>query len=90
MPGPPVAELIGHSNVVNSVAWAPHSSKHICTCGDDRQALIWDISDKTQYELENPILAFCADGEINQLQWDSSHEDWVAICFNEQLQVLKV
>lgn len=28
---------------VNSVAWAPHSACHICTCGDDRQALIWDL-----------------------------------------------
>ena len=29
--------------VVNGVAWAPHSSCHVCTAGDDKQALIWDI-----------------------------------------------
>jgi WD repeat-containing protein 68 len=40
--------------------------------------------------IEDPILAFAADGEINQLQWDASHEDWVAICFQQCVQVLKV
>ncbi len=29
---------------VNALAWAPHSSCHICTAGDDSQALIWDLS----------------------------------------------
>ena len=40
----PVAELSRHQACVNAVAWAPHSSCHICTAGDDRQALIWDLS----------------------------------------------
>lgn len=40
--------------------------------------------------IEDPILAFAAEGEINQLQWDASHEDWVAICFKQCVQVLKV
>jgi DDB1- and CUL4-associated factor 7 len=57
--------------------------------GDDKQALIWDITSKNVL-IEDPILAFSAEGEINQLQWDASHEDWVAICFNQSLQVLKV
>jgi hypothetical protein len=25
------------------LAWAPHSACHICTCSDDRSALIWDL-----------------------------------------------
>jgi hypothetical protein len=25
------------------MAWAPNSGAHICTVGDDKQALIWDI-----------------------------------------------
>lgn len=28
----------------NALAWAPHSACHICTAGDDSQALIWDLS----------------------------------------------
>lgn len=89
VPTYPVAELIGHAGAINSVAWAPHSAYHICTCGDDRQALIWDITSKF-VTIEDPILAFSAEGEINQLQWCASHEDWVAICFNDNLQILKV
>ena len=43
-PAIPVAELGGHTQCVNTIAWAPHSSCHICTGGDDAQALIWDLS----------------------------------------------
>ena len=40
----PVAELQRHQAPVNALAWAPHSSCHICSAGDDAQALIWDLS----------------------------------------------
>lgn len=36
-PTVPVAELERHQACVNAVAWAPHSSCHICTAGDDSQ-----------------------------------------------------
>ncbi len=90
MPTYPVAELIGHISAVNGLAWAPHSANHICTVGDDHQALIWDVSTKQGTVIEEPILAFAADSEINALTWDASHEDWVGICFNENVQILKV
>lgn len=44
VPSLPAAKLEGHSQCVNALAWAPHSSCHICTAGDDNQALIWDLS----------------------------------------------
>ena len=44
----PVAELQRHQAPVNALAWAPHSSCHICTAGDDSQALIWDLSNMAQ------------------------------------------
>jgi WD repeat-containing protein 68 len=31
----PVVELQGHQASVNAIAWAPHSSCHICTTGKD-------------------------------------------------------
>lgn len=89
MPTYPVAELIGHGAAINGLAWAPHSANHICTVGDDSQALIWDTTPKNAI-IEDPILSFSAQSEINGLQWDASHEDWVAICFNDCLQILKV
>ncbi len=91
VPAVPVTELVSHYGSVNGIAWAPHSGNHICTVGEDKQALIWDTAVKqTGTVVEDPILAFSAQEEINQLQWCSSHEDWVAICFTNCVQVLKV
>jgi hypothetical protein len=33
----PIAELSRHQGYVNALSWAPHSSSHICTVGDDAQ-----------------------------------------------------
>jgi WD repeat-containing protein 68 len=44
VPMVPVSELEGHTDFVDAFSWAPHSSCHICTAGDDKQALIWDLS----------------------------------------------
>ncbi|KAI3409154.1 WD_REPEATS_REGION domain-containing protein [Psidium guajava] len=81
-----------HQASVNAIAWAPHSSCHICTAGDDSQALIWDLSSMGQ-PVEgglDPILAYTAGAEIEQLQWSSSQPDWVAIAFSSKLQILRV
>ena len=59
------------------IAWAPHSSCHICTAGDDHQALIWDIQQMPR-AIEDPILAYtAAEGEINQIQWGATQPDWI-------------
>lgn len=89
MPSTPVAELVGHDAAVNGFAWAPYSPAHICTISDDKQTLIWDITAKPP-AIEDPILAFGAGAEINYVQWCSSHEDWIAIAFQNIVQVLRV
>eukprot|EP00970_Alexandrium_tamarense_P009144 scaffold1803_cov195-Alexandrium_tamarense.AAC.20 len=84
VPSTPVTELFGHNGCVNAVAWAPHSSCHICTAGDDSQALIWDLSKMAaDRPVEDPILAYNAEGEVNNLQWSSSQPDWVSIAFSD-------
>mmetsp|Transcript_31229 Transcript_31229/g.47849 ORF Transcript_31229/g.47849 Transcript_31229/m.47849 type:complete len:385 (+) Transcript_31229:153-1307(+) len=90
VPSMPVAELGGHVGCVNATAWAPHSSCHICTAGDDSQALIWDLSAMPKRPVEDPILAYNAEGEINNLQWSASQPDWISICYNDKLQILRV
>jgi len=77
------------SSCVNGVAWAPHSPVHVCTAGEDRQALIWDLS-RIPAAIEEPILAYGAAGEINNVQWSSAFPDWIAICYNNTLEILKV
>lgn len=77
VPAIPAAELTGHQSVINSIAWAPHSSCHLCSAGDDSQALIWDISPMPN-AIDDPILAYNAEAPINNLQWSTLHPDWVA------------
>ena len=88
----PVAELKRHASSVNTLAWAPHSSCHICSAGDDAQALIWDLSTINQLSEGglDPVLAYEAGSEINQLQWSSTQPDWIAIAFSKSLQILRV
>ncbi|XP_078437232.1 WD repeat-containing protein LWD1-like [Wolffia australiana] len=98
-PTQPVVELHRHQASVNAIAWAPHSSCHICTAGDDCQALIWDLSSMGGSGMAagaaadgglDPILAYTAGAEIEQLQWSASQPDWVAIAFSNKLQILRV
>jgi WD repeat-containing protein 68 len=88
-PSVPVAELFGHTQNVNTLAWAPHSSCHLCTAGDDRQALLWDLTQMPK-PISEPVLCYNAEGEINNLQWSSNQPEWVAITCNRKVQVLRV
>jgi WD repeat-containing protein 68 len=88
-PGVPIAELRGHNNTVNSIAWAPSSATHICTAGDDSLALIWDLANSSN-SIDDPILSYTADAEINMLQWSELYTSWLGISFNQKLQLLKV
>jgi len=88
-PSVPIAELGGHASCINAITWAPHSSCHICTAGEDRQALIWDLTSLPK-PIEDPILAYNAEGEINNLQWSVSDPDWISIVFGNKLQILRV
>mmetsp|Transcript_12110 Transcript_12110/g.34055 ORF Transcript_12110/g.34055 Transcript_12110/m.34055 type:complete len:358 (+) Transcript_12110:249-1322(+) len=98
VPTMPVAELQRHQAGVNALAWAPHSSCHICTAGDDSQALIWDLSSSAHNSLGpnhvdtsmDPILAYSAEEEISNLQWCSTQPDWVGINFGTKTQILRV
>jgi DDB1- and CUL4-associated factor 7 len=89
-PSIPLAELGGHIGPINSVAWAPHSPCHICTVADDKQALIWDLRGVPKRPVDDPILAYNADGEINNMHWSVAQPDWVSITYKDKLQILRV
>ena len=90
MPAVAVCELGGHVASVNGIAWAPHSSCHICTVGDDIQALIWDLSALGSKPVEDPILAYTAEAEINNVVWSAALPDWVTVLFANKMQILRV
>ncbi|CAB3398921.1 unnamed protein product [Caenorhabditis bovis] len=89
MPCNALTRLKNHNGAVNGIAWAPHSPHHICTAADDAQALIWDIQHIPR-PVEDPILAYSAAGEVNQVHWGFVHSNWICICFNKSLEILRV
>ncbi|WCJ19176.1 Transducin/WD40 repeat-like superfamily protein [Euphorbia peplus] len=86
----PVAELERHRGSVNAIAWAPQSCRHICSAGDDSQALIWDLPTVAGPNGIDPMSMYFATSEINQLQWSVANPDWIAIAFANKMQLLKV
>jgi len=98
VPSVPAAELTGHRGSLNAVGWAPHSACHLCTASDDKQAFIWDLSAQASHSdsqaqgkmIEDPILAYQAEAEVNQLNWSVTQPDWIAITFGTKLQILRL
>ena len=56
---------------------------------DDHQALIWDIQPMPR-AIDDPILAYTAEGEINNVQWATNQPDWIAISYNQSVEILRV
>jgi WD repeat-containing protein 68 len=86
----PVAELERHMASVNAIAWAPQSCRHICSAGDDSQALIWELPTVAGPNGIDPMSMCSATSEINQLRWSAALPDWIAIAFSNKMQLLKV
>jgi WD repeat-containing protein 68 len=87
----PVAELRGHSGNINAFAWAPHSNCHLCSAGEDRQALIWDLQRNVQGTISlEPILSYVARGELSALQWSQTQSEWIAVTYHQSAEILKV
>lgn len=40
--------------------------------------------------VEVPILAYMAQGEINQVQWSNTQSDWISVGFRNNVEILKV
>ena len=95
-PSIPVARLSSHTSPINSMMWAPHSASNICSAGEDKTALIWDLGDLSTQAQPQVVLNYTgAPAEINTVGWSShqrgsTQEDWIAITCGKELRVLKV
>lgn len=78
-----------HRDNVNYLTWAPHSPNHICTVSDDKMALIWDLAE-LEPEIQSPLLEYGADGKITNVAWSTLNYEWIGLCFDTQLQILRV
>ncbi|KAJ3238745.1 ddb1 and cul4 associated factor 7 [Chytriomyces hyalinus] len=76
---------------VNAIAWAPHSSAHLCTVGEDAYALVWDLSKAApRTVLDAPLLTYIANEPINNVSWTPGNQDWIGIAAGKTVQALKV
>ncbi|GAV85043.1 WD40 domain-containing protein, partial [Cephalotus follicularis] len=66
-PTMPIAKLDRHWSCINAIAWAPHSYRHICSAGDDTQALIWELPIMVGLNGIDPIFVYSATSEISSL-----------------------
>lgn len=91
VPGTPFMSLQSHSQPVNAFSLAPHSAQYICTGGDDKRALIWDLQKAAQGArgLE-PVLRYVASSEVVSLEWSALSQDHIAICYTNEAQMLRV
>lgn len=89
-PAVAVAELERHQGCVNAIAWAPQSSRHICSGGGDGQALLWELPIVAGPNGIDPVYMYSAGSEINQLQWSAAQPDWIAVALEHKMQMLKI
>lgn len=85
----PVTTLNYHTNLINAITWAPGSYSHVCSVGDDKNALIWDTQ-MMENENQDPILCYKSEKEIVNCAWSETYEDWIAINSGNMLKMLKV
>jgi WD repeat-containing protein 68 len=64
----------------------------LCTGGDDKKALIWELNKPKEQRKSNvePLLSYEAAGEINNLQWSVRESDWISVSFGTFMQILRV
>mmetsp|Transcript_103481 Transcript_103481/g.183824 ORF Transcript_103481/g.183824 Transcript_103481/m.183824 type:complete len:340 (-) Transcript_103481:152-1171(-) len=95
-PAMAVAALSTRDSCVNSITWAPHSSKHLLCGTDDGYGIIFDtasaeaLSKRPQEVDPAALVAHDCDEEVLQTAWPSSSPDYVALGTTNRVRVLKV
>jgi WD repeat-containing protein 68 len=85
-----LVELKSHSAPVTAMSWAPQSHSHICSVGEDKFVLIWNIQTQLDNTNSGPILSYKAPHEIYNVSWCNLHPEWIGITFKNQVQLLRV
>lgn len=79
-------------NCVNAISWAPHNPNQIATGGDRCLALIWNVPNLTNANIQKPLdpsLSYTARASISNMQWAPVNHDWIALITDDKLQVLR-
>lgn len=81
----------GHDGPLNSFAWAPHTASNLCTAGEDGRAIIWDTEKAARTDPAGASgLTYESGSPLNSVAWSTQEPDWIAVSFDEKLQMLHV
>jgi len=83
-------DLKSHTAPVTGMSWAPQNGTYICSVGEDKFVLIWNIELQVENPNHGPNLSYKAPEEISNVNWCFDHPEWIAITFKNQLQLLRV
>lgn len=97
--------LVIFAQLVIKINFFIHNINEKKILAEDSQALIWDVH-QIPRPVEDPILAYAANAEvlfffirilkiqnffqINQVHWSSTLTDWISICYDKSLELLRV
>jgi WD repeat-containing protein 68 len=86
-PSVPCIELTnGHSGMLNSCYWAPNSSDHVCSVGDDGKAIIWELNSAKDNGHE--LFMYSSLGGINNFDWSRTNPEWIALACNSSVELI--
>ena len=85
-----LVELKTHTEPVSGMSWAPQSTSHICSVGEDKLVLIWNLESQINNPNSGPLLSYKAPSPINNVSWCQSQTQWIGITLNKSLQLLRV
>ncbi|OQR99215.1 hypothetical protein ACHHYP_07220 [Achlya hypogyna] len=71
---------------VNAISWSPTSAHHLCTAGEDQEALMWD----TRLVPASPVLEYSGGSYINSMSWSVQHPDFLAMAIDKTLHVVTI
>eukprot|EP00768_Dysnectes_brevis_P005049 gnl/Dysnectes_brevis/3641_a4645_772.p1 GENE.gnl/Dysnectes_brevis/3641_a4645_772~~gnl/Dysnectes_brevis/3641_a4645_772.p1 ORF type:complete len:340 (-),score=87.20 gnl/Dysnectes_brevis/3641_a4645_772:53-1072(-) len=88
----PIATISGHVDGVNGISWAPHSSCHLASVGEDGKTFIWELGSFSTpgKSVEQPLLVYDAKEKTNAVDWSFRTVDWLSIAHGRTLELLHI
>ena len=104
-PSRAVGRLQGHVKAVNAIDWAPHTSSHICSGGNDSRVLVWDTTkvsassstsgvssalSSTSTKVCEPLLCCSVEEEVSNVAWAPMQHEWMAVAVGSTVKALHI
>lgn len=96
----PVVELTHHNASVNSIAWSPHSRYELCSAGEDKSLLVYDICASVTVGQQHGVglvnsgwnsnTLLKSEEPINQVSWSPTEPSCIGLVDEKALHVVQM